>query len=610
MSYIREVIEHYCKTFHGNKCCCPLHGEKTPSLQIYEETESWFCFGECGEGGDAIEFIKRIEECSFPKAVEIYQSITKDTETFKLNIKLEEIVGSHFNNEVHEKIKQKTGVDSKNYRGIRSDISKPFGVRYVYSEEDGSVAETYYPTTIAGELTGYKLRAHPKQWPNPYGETGKECDLFGQFRFMKSVSETLVIVTGEHDVLAAFQMLNDYMRSKGYKEVPVVSSTIGEGGIHKQLQLQYEWINRFDKIIYLPDNDKAGMKALEAISQVIPKKKLFVMSVSEKDANDMLIKGKEKEFVNAYYKAREYSPVGIVGSSELPDKIAESISVEKIPLPPFMHKAQKLMAGGIPLGRIVNLGSMSGAGKSTIADECVYYWIFNSPHKIGVVSLESDSGEYGVKLLSRHVGKKIDLIESVQDKQEFLARDDIQLQQNDLFKTPCGSDRFKLVDERDGTVEDLQEQVSRLVIECDCKVIILDPLQDVLDGLSTDGQAVFMKWMKGFTKSHKVTFININHVRKNSGGSQANSTGAELYEEDFLGSSSIFKSAACNLLFMRNKEAENDVERNTTRMKMTKCRWSGRTSPDAGKYYYCNETHRLYDLEDWLDKHPQPEVDF
>ena len=607
MSNIRSVLEHYGAVFQGNKCCCLLHGEKTPSLQIYEDTESWHCFGECSEGGDAATFIMRMEDCRFPEAVRIYQEITGDGETYapKMKLNLEDIVGQHFDKEVNEKIKEQTGVDSKGYRGIRTDTSKPFGVRYEYSQEDGSVSATYYPCTKEGQLTGYKVRKHPKDFTNPFGETGKTCDLFMQFKFMNTQSDTVVICSGEHDALATHQMLNDYMTSKGYKEVPVVSSTIGEGGLHKQLQMQYEWLNRFNKIIFLPDQDKAGMKALEEVSKVVPKRKLFVMSISEKDANDALLAGKEREVVNAYYKAREYSPVGIVGSSELPDKIMESALVEKIPLPPFMHKAQKLMAGGIPLGRIVNLGSMSGAGKSTIIDECIYYWIFNSPYKIGVVSLESESGEYGIKLLSRHVGYKIDLIETVEEKRDFLLQEHIQKKEFELFCHPDGSDRFKLVDERDGSVEDLQEQVSRLVIECECKIIILDPLQDVLDGLSTEGQAVFMKWMKGFTKSHKVTFVNINHVRKNSGGSQANSTGAELYEEDFLGSSSIFKSASCNMLFMRNKEAEDPVERNTTRMKITKCRWSGRTAPDAGRYYYCNETHRLHDLEDWMDKNPR-----
>ena len=102
-------------------------------------------------------------------------------------------------------------------------------------------------------------------------------------------------------------------------------------------------------------------------------------------------------------------------------------------------------------------------------------------------------------------------------------------------------------------------------------------------------------------------------MRKSPGGSQANSTGASIHEEDFAGSSSIFKSAACNLLFTRNKEAECPIERNTTIMKMTKCRWTGRTDPHAGKYYYDNETHTLYDFDDYMEQHPEllkPPVDF
>ena len=39
------------------KCCCPIHGEKTPSLVLYPETNTWYCFG-CNQGGDYIDFIK------------------------------------------------------------------------------------------------------------------------------------------------------------------------------------------------------------------------------------------------------------------------------------------------------------------------------------------------------------------------------------------------------------------------------------------------------------------------------------------------------------------------------------------------------------------------
>jgi hypothetical protein len=131
-------------------------------------------------------------------------------------------------------------------------------------------------------------------------------------------------------------------------------------------------------------------------------------------------------------------------------------------------------------------------------------------------------------------------------------------------------------------------------------------LQDILDGMSNEDQAVFLKWMKGMVKSHSVIFINVNHVRKSQGGKQANSTGADLFEEDMQGSSSIFKSGACNLLFTRNKEAEDPIERNTTRMKASKIRWTGHTGV-AGEYYYDNMTHTMFDLQDWQGQQPPVE---
>lgn len=34
----------------NKKCLCPFHLEKTPSLVVYEDTQSFYCFG-CGTGG-------------------------------------------------------------------------------------------------------------------------------------------------------------------------------------------------------------------------------------------------------------------------------------------------------------------------------------------------------------------------------------------------------------------------------------------------------------------------------------------------------------------------------------------------------------------------------
>ena len=39
---------------------CPFHSEKTPSFTVYPESQSFYCFG-CGAGGDAISFVRRME---------------------------------------------------------------------------------------------------------------------------------------------------------------------------------------------------------------------------------------------------------------------------------------------------------------------------------------------------------------------------------------------------------------------------------------------------------------------------------------------------------------------------------------------------------------------
>ena len=519
-----------------------------------------------------------------------------------------DLVGTEFNEEIQNKLKDRTGVDSKNFRGIRADVSKFFGVRYEYNEENGEVVAVYYPCTTNYKLSGWKKRSVPKSF-SAIGVVGREADLFGQFRFQNATGKYCLLTAGEADQLAAYSMLKDYYDGKGEDCIPVVSGTTGEKASYKQIQKHYEWFNRMERIHICYDMDEAGREAVEAVAKVLPKGKVFVMQLPLKDANDMLLAGKQKEFVRAFFNAKPYVPSGIVGSSSLGDKIREAEKISKVPLPPFMRKVQDLMAGGIPLKRIVNLGSASGTGKSTIIDEMVYFWVLNSPHKPGVVTLESDCSEYGKKLISRHMGRKIDLIDDYEYKQEFLNSEAFKIAEKELFETPEGQDRFHLVEERDGSVEDIKDLIMQLIIQCECKIIILDPLQDILDGMTIDEQAVFMKWLKGATKSHEVTFVLVNHVRKSSGGQKANSTGADLHEEDFQGSSAIFKSAACNLLFTRNKEAESELERNTTVMKMTKCRWTGRTSPVAGRFYYDNDSHTLHDLDDWLIAHPQ-DVDF
>ena len=47
---------------------CPFHNEKTPSFNVYLQSNSFYCFG-CGVGGDIITFIEKIENLNYIEAV-------------------------------------------------------------------------------------------------------------------------------------------------------------------------------------------------------------------------------------------------------------------------------------------------------------------------------------------------------------------------------------------------------------------------------------------------------------------------------------------------------------------------------------------------------------
>ena len=56
---IKTVLKTYNLTADKNGMLhCPFHEDKKPSLKIYENTNTFYCFG-CGATGDQIEFIQK-----------------------------------------------------------------------------------------------------------------------------------------------------------------------------------------------------------------------------------------------------------------------------------------------------------------------------------------------------------------------------------------------------------------------------------------------------------------------------------------------------------------------------------------------------------------------
>lgn len=597
---IREIIEHYCGDINSNnKACCAIHGEATPSLHVYED--SYWCYGACNDGGDAAKFIMEMENCSFPKAVQIYESLTCDTERYKREevFNWEDLVGKEFNDEVHAKIKASTGVDSKGYRGIRSDTSKPFGVRYEYNEEDGSVSATYYPCTKEGKLTGYKVRKHPKDFTSPYGETGKDCDLFMQFKF-ETFSDTVVIVGGEIDALSLYQTLLDNQKNKQYNPIAVVSPTIGESGACKQVQAQYKFFSQFKKIIVALDNDAAGRAASEKVCKVLPRGKVHIMKLRYKDPNEYLQNGKQQELVNDFWAAVPWTPSGVHASSTLYDAALNYTSVERLSLPPFMSKVADMFGGGWVKNELSVIFAQTSQGKSLYVDSCVTHWVMNEPKEVvGVMSLEATKDKYATNIISRYLGVNLNSMQG-QDRLDYLNREDIKAKIKEFLVDAEGKDRFYVYDSRGAGIEETKASILEMIIQLGVTILVADPYSDLMAGMSLEEQESFVAWLKKLILEYpQLSVVLICHTRKLASG-QAGS----LTESDIIGSSTVMKSAAQTISIERDKLHENPILRNVSKVTVHKNRHSSSTGL-ACEVYFDYKTGLLYEWEEYQRNNPE-----
>lgn len=72
-SDITSVVSRYVNLRKSGRCyvgLCPFHSEKTPSFNVYADTQNFYCFG-CGAGGDVITFIRLIENLDYLDTVKL-----------------------------------------------------------------------------------------------------------------------------------------------------------------------------------------------------------------------------------------------------------------------------------------------------------------------------------------------------------------------------------------------------------------------------------------------------------------------------------------------------------------------------------------------------------
>lgn len=517
-----------------------------------------------------------------------------------------ELVSTEFNDEVHEGIKSITTTNGKGYRGISEEANKFFGVRYEYNQEDGSLAAMYTPNTkgvlkgvpLKDALCGYGIRKMPKRF-SCVGESGKDVDLFGAFRYLTHKG-TVLLCAGQVDLLSAYTMLKQDYDKRGNKQfemAAVVSPTNGEGSV-AQIKNHYEYFSQFSKIIVVYDNDEAGRVATEAVAQVLPKGKVYTFPLRYKDVNEYLVNGKEKEFIHDFFTSlnRQYTPDGIYASSGLYEEALKYATVDKLSLPPVLRKVED-MFGKIVTGEIFLAYGDTSVGKSLFTDTIVEHWIMNEPnHTVGILSLEADKSKYATNLMARHLGVNLNRMEG-EERVDFLKRPEIKERVEKFLQKPTGESRFYVYDNRGTSLDSVKNSILEMIKKLSVTIIVIDVISDLYMHLSLQEQDEFVNWLKSLTLEFpNVTIMVVAHTRKRD-------INAQITEQDIIGSSILAKSAAQTFSLERNKLEECPIKRNTTVVTVQKNR-HGQSTGIASRIYFNPADGTLNDIEDFKKENP------
>ncbi len=348
---IIDVISEYIQvksSGSSHKALCPFHSENTPSFVINREKQIYKCFG-CGEGGDVVRFIMKIENLDFIESVKLLAKranieikSTESSEEFKAQIKEKNLfyeinrkVGLYF---YHNLTKiPNPALEYLTNRGITPKALASFGLGYannswddlvLYLQKEGYQLEDiqkcglirankqngYYDYfrnrimfpifNIRGEVVGFGGRvlddALPKYLNSPETKIfNKSNTLYGLNFARKNISNgQIILVEGYMDVIALHQA--------GFKNA-VASLGTSLTKYHGQLLKKY-----CDEIILCFDGDTAGIKATMRSVDILTEEKCqfrIMMLPQGKDPDDFIkLHGSDKfrEQINKAMSLTDY----------------------------------------------------------------------------------------------------------------------------------------------------------------------------------------------------------------------------------------------------------------------------------------------------------------
>lgn len=137
---------------------CPFHQEKTPSFTVSADKGLYYCFG-CGEGGDIVRFVERMENLSFAEAVE------QLGERFGVPVEFEEGAG------------REPGRKDRETRLLQAlEKAATFYQRFLWETESGRDARDYLERRGLGQevCRTFRVGLSPDEWRGLQRRAAKE----------------------------------------------------------------------------------------------------------------------------------------------------------------------------------------------------------------------------------------------------------------------------------------------------------------------------------------------------------------------------------------------------------------------------------------------------
>ena len=459
-------------------------------------------------------------------------------------------------------------------RRISEATAKKYGVKCVLSS-NGDIVQHLYPYYNKHELSATKVRyVRDKNFSvmGSFNGTG----LFGEQLFQKA--KYVTITEGECDAMACYELMGSKWASVSIKR--------GSSGAVKDIKESLEFLESFENVVICFDSDKQGQEAAKKAAMLFQPSKAKIMKLPEgyKDANDMLRQNKHKEFVEAWWSAKTYTPSGVINVSEARADFFTREQKESVPYP-WKGLNDKLY--GLRQGELLTLTGGTGLGKSSVTRELEHWLIKETTGNVGIIALEEDWRRTVDGILSIEANARL----YIDQEREQFSPEEIDKFFDILYD---GENKNRVwVHAHFGTnsIDEIFNKIRFMIIACDCKWIVVDHLHMLVSALSEGDERRsidnIMTRLRSIVEETNVGMILVSHLRRVD-GNKGHENGVEVSLSHLRGSQSIAQLSDCVIALERNQQSDDLEESNTTRMRVLKSRYTG----DVGL-----ASHLLYDRE-------------